>query len=211
MPACSGTRPWIAWIVAAILLPLFHCSESLPPYLDPRAVLSAHLKGAYVLTISENAMKVYLDIKNIFDETFEAPAVFEGDGEIALIRKPGVRKTFSLTAANVVLAPGYNRPSGILRLDPGDSIRVAFTWNFIDDLGTDLRNAEFLYVGDTSCQYRRIAYGERFSIRASFRVFDKIDTISEGPIEFIMCHVNVYVLPNYCPIIDTESPCAFVR
>lgn len=57
---------------------LWSCEESLPEYHDPSRILEAGMDGLYVISRTDNSMKVYLLLVSKFDETLEARAEFEG-------------------------------------------------------------------------------------------------------------------------------------
>ena len=181
------------------------CNETLPEYRDPLDVLSAHVRGRYILVVSDNSLKVDLLVVNTFDETFEAKAILAGSGTITMKRKPNIRKTFSLTAANWTNGK-YNPTTGILRMDPGDTLRLVYSWNFIDDNGTDVRASEFYYVPDASCPGRRIAARESFIFQARMKIFDRIPEVVAEPYEFYLCHVNFWIRGGDCPPIQEDRP-----
>lgn len=209
----NPTARWNVVVLAGILLLLCgSCSESLPPYLDPREVLEGTLEGRYVLILSENSLKVDFTVRNAFDETLEGKASLQGDGQIVLQRNNDRKKTFVLSVSNMVAGNSfYNQATGVLKLDPGASITFRYTWNFIDDSNRDLRQADFQYVGDPSCQSRMIAYEETFILRAQMKVYEKVAEVVAGPVAFSMCHVTAWVNPMSCPPILTDQPCSLRR
>ncbi len=206
------TLPVFALI--SVLSFLSSCDEQLPAYRDPRNALEAKVMTRYVLGVSENSMKVEIRVINTYDETFEGRAVLQGSGSILLKRNQFVGRTFTVTAANFTSGK-YNPVTGILRMDPNDTLRLIFSWNFVADGGVDLRQTVFQYYNDATCSWdqplviqRRIAFQETFVVRVSLKVFDKIPELSDGPIEFTMCHVDQWVPGNWCaPIIFDANYC----
>ncbi len=187
------------------------CQEDLPPYRDPSEVFEGHIQGLYVLSAQENAAWIFITVKNTFDETLEAPAVIGGTLRIVSSRYPDYRKTLSLNKSHIINARGYDPTTGVLRIDSGDSIRLGYAWNFIDDNGRDLRTQVFQYWGDTTCRAlnRRISYQETFLLSAEVKVFDKIPALSIGMTNFSMCHVNIWVNPKDCPPIIGDQACSY--
>lgn len=187
----------VAVILSGSLLVL-SCEESLPPYDDPREVVDGTVRGRYELFFGDNRLKVDIFLVNTFDETFQARAFFEGEGVITLRRKPSVQKTFTITP-DLFVSGTYNRFTGILTMDPGDTVRLTYVWNFVDDNNRDLRDLEFQYVQDPSCPGRMIAREEMFVLRARVKVYDKIREVVSAPWEFALCYVNPVVDPQVCP------------
>lgn len=219
-PAHEGKKlfelptPLVTLFAFLLLILSGSCEEQLPEYRDPRNALEESITGRYVLGISDNSMKIEVMVVNVYDETFEGKAVLQGSGSILLKRNQATAKTFTLTPANVSNGK-YNTATGILRMDPNDTLRLVFSWNFVADGGVDLRQTVFQYYPDPTCTFdqpvvimRRIAFQETFIIRATLRVFDKIADLSGGPYEFTLCHVDQWVPGNSCPpIIFDENYC----
>jgi hypothetical protein len=185
------------------------CNESLPPYQDPRNVLQGVPRGKYVLSYFENSLHVSFTIKNVYEETFQAEATFEGTLVITAKRSPAIQKTVHLAAQNITYAANYNKATRVLTLDPVDSVVLSFTWNFVDDAGQDLRVMFFRYLPDTSCLGRYIASEETFLLQGSVNVYEKVPEVSGGPIEYTFCHINAYLSPHECLTPHREPPCGF--
>jgi hypothetical protein len=129
----------ISFLIILIMF-IGSCDESLPPYRAPAGLFEGWLRGSYVLTRTDNSLKVYFTIRNIFDESFQGPAELTGSIRIVSARNPDIAKTFFLTARNIIEGSGYDGATGTLLLDPGKSIRLGVSWNFVDDEGRDLRD-----------------------------------------------------------------------
>jgi hypothetical protein len=154
-------------------------------------------------------LHVSFTIKNVYEETFQAEATFEGKLVITAKRNPKIQKTVQLTAANITYAANYNKATGVLTLDPRDSVVLSSSWDFFDDAGQDLRRTFFRYLADTSCFDRFIASEETFVLQGSVKVYEKVPEVSAGPIEYMFCHINVWVSPKQCPTPRREPPCGF--
>lgn len=184
------------------------CNESLPPYINPRDVFSGTVQGAYVLTMSDNSVKIYLNVTNRYDETLEGRALLNGEMEISLAGNPMISKTFSISSSNLLTSRNYNPTTGFLRIDPGETIRFGVSWNLVADNGTDLRTGVFRYWEDTECAARCVAEEEVFVIRGSVDIFEQTNTVVADPALFSLCHVSNYVEPRFCPPVDYTIPCS---
>ena len=201
---------WFMPLVCAVVVFYSSCSEALPPYEDPRDILDGKTIARYVFSSRENTMSVNLIFTNEFDETLEGKAVLAGQGTITWARDPNVRKTFTITPANLTNGK-FNPTTSVLTMDPGDSLRLNYRWNFIDDTGMDLRQDGFLYFTDPTCSFRKISYEETFIIRAEIKVFERIGPMAIRLTEFTMCHVTPWVSQQACPSISTDAPCGMRR
>lgn len=192
-------------MVAALAGLSLSCKEPLPSYKDPTEVFSGMVRPTYLLSPTQNHLGVQLVIVNDYDETFEGRTLFEGSIEIALSRKPEVKKTFFLSASNLVQGK-YNAGSRVLTLDPGDSVRVGVVWNYVDDRGVDLRQEEFVYRTDPACTLRRIAQEETFAISGKLKLYDRTEEIRFGPVTFTMCHVSAWI-DKVCITLTSDEAC----
>jgi len=204
-----NTPAFLGILGAALLLAIGPCSESLPVYQEPQKLFDGKIEGVYVLTISDNSMKVYLSVTNIFDETFEGQGVLTGSIEIVSARDPNVRKTFSVSGGNVISARGYDRATGRLVIDPGDTLRLGVSWNLVDDSGRDLRRDFFSYIQDSTClEYMRcLAFTEDFILQGSVKLYDRTAPVLAGPTAYSFCYVTKWISPKDCPPIITSAPC----
>lgn len=193
-------------MVVAVVGLCLSCKERLPSYEDPTQIFSGILRPTYQYSGTQNSLNVQLVVVNDFDETFEGRTLFEGTVEIVLARKPDLKKTFFLSSSNLIQGK-YNAGSRVLTLDPGDSVRVRVSWNFVDDQGTDLRQQEFSYRTDQTCFQRRIAGEEVFTITGRLKLYDRTEEIKFGPVIYAICHINAWVDPRFCPTITPEEAC----
>ncbi|MBI4429548.1 MAG: hypothetical protein HY562_10565 [Ignavibacteriales bacterium] len=197
---------FVAWVTA------WNCEGELPVYRDPRDVLSAKVSGEYVLSSSENSLKLFLSVKNTYDETLEGAAVLQGKIDVILVRNTAIRKTFSLTSANLIYARSYNASSRILRLDPEDSVKFMVSWDFVDDNGVDLREHVFAYSSDPSClaedhpiclgEDRRISSPEEFSLDGEITIYEKVGMAQALARNLRLCYVDKWVNTSCCPPIS---------
>lgn len=182
-------RTSLTFILVVVTLLALSCKEPLPVYKDPTDLFSGVLRIGYLFgTPPANIFRVQLVTVNDFDETFEGRTLFEGTLEIALARKPEVKKTFFLSADNLIQGR-YNAGSRVLTFNPRDSVRLGVTWEFIDDRGVDLREAEFTYSTDRACPQRKIAKEETFLVSGTLKLYDRTGEIKFGPVLFPLCHV----------------------
>ncbi|GEM_PF-1472363 len=201
-------------VFQVVLLPALalslSCNESLPPYQDPTQVFSGVLTPTYLFSNTLNALGVQLVVTNVYDETFESRTQFEGSIEITHAIASQYKKTFFLSAANLIQGK-YDPGSRTLTIDPGDSVRLGVQWNFVDDRGRDLRQDLFTYRVDRTCSpdARRISVEQSFVIRGRIKLFDRTEEISVGPIRFTLCHVSRWVDPRVCPTIPPDRSCSF--
>jgi len=194
-------------ILAVLGIATISCSESLPPYQDPAEVFQGKVTGQYVLTVADNSLKIYITLKNVFDETFQAQALLRGNLEIVLARKPEIRKTVSLYPSNILQARSYNSSNGMLTVDAGDSIRLGYSWDFIADDGTDLRRGIFILTEDPTCKSREIAKDETFILSGDIKVFERTAPVKFGPTAYTFCYVTNWVNTKFCPPAQTDFPC----
>jgi len=96
-------RTFVA-VVSVLSFTGFFCKGELPPYQDPTDILDAHLDINYVLSITSNSLRIYFVVVNSFDETLQGSATIDGQAGIVSARDFSVRRTFLLSAANIVYA-----------------------------------------------------------------------------------------------------------
>lgn len=194
-------------LVAFLSLSSGPCDETIGPSEEPQRVFKTRVEGFYVLSLIDNSLKVYLIVKNVFDETLQGPPIFKGNIEIISARDPSVRKTFTLTAANVISARGYDRTRSTFTFDSGDSIRVGVSWDFKTDEGRDLRKDFFSYIADKTCQLRCLAFTEDFILKGNIQLFKQTTLAIAETTPYSLCFVSNYVRPSSCPPIITTEPC----
>ena len=138
------------------------CDEQLPLYAEPNFIFEASLSGFYAHSLSDNSLKIYLTVKNIYHETFQEEALLQGELLVTSVRDSALQRRFTLSFAEVIEGPGYNRRTGVLTMEPGATVRLGVSWDFVDDRGKDLRYDFFEYVEDPACPSRCLAMPEEF-------------------------------------------------
>ena len=208
----------LIYVVTALLFAFcFHsCDEELPVYIEPSARLDARIDGEYFLSDVEHSLRVYVRITNLYDETLDGPASLTGSIVLFAARDTSIHKTFPLTRANLV--SGTVNSSGILKIDPKETIILKATWDFpgnsvIDDYGRHLSGDSatvhfFSYVQDQTCRFRLFAKPEDFVLRGIVTPFLQREPLSVGPTIFRFCFVTNFVPVKDCPRIVTTVPCS---
>ncbi len=186
---------------------LSSCDEPLPPRDDPTVVFQGKIEPEFALLSSTNALLVILKVKNVFDESLQGIALLTGNVEIAWAPFPDIRKIATLGPGNLIHARKYDVRTGLLTIDPGDSIVFLYSWNIMAESERQMRAEIFTYRTDSGCPLRKIADMETFIVRAQVRVYDKRSPANFGDTMFSFCHVDTYVDQRSCPIPRTEPPC----
>lgn len=197
-----------ASLVTAVLL-LGSCNEELPVRRDPANVFDVSFGGLYILSSVENTLQIFMSVVNSYDETFQDAALMQGRLLITLRRDPQYHRSYSLSSANLVTSKGYNPATGQLTINPGDTVKFAVKWDFIDDRNVDFRQDVFKYSLDPSCSTsgRMIADREDFLVSGDMQLF-AASGLSIGKMAIVsLCHVNKWVNPKDCPPIITNPPC----
>lgn len=180
------------------------CDETLPPRENIAKAFESSLRADYFVSQSENAIKIVITVKNVFDESFQDQAVLKGTMEITLDRMPEIKKTMRLSSADLISAPGYDRTAGILTLDPGKSFTMGFSWDLKSDSSISLPDSVFHYYVDLGCVGRLIAYEESITIRGDLMIYKQAPLEVLHPIRFRFCYVNRWVRPGACPLVDCK-------
>ena len=126
--------------VVGILFLVVSCDESLPPRADPNLVLEGRIEGIYVLAHQDNFLAVHIVVTNTYDETLAAEAVLGGRLAIQSRRDPSIVKIVELSDTLVTSVYPYDPFTSQLTLGPGESLRLTYEWDLVDDRGRDLRN-----------------------------------------------------------------------
>ncbi|MBX2992641.1 MAG: hypothetical protein KF749_15920 [Bacteroidetes bacterium] len=164
------------------------CKEPLPGYNDPVDVFDAYAYGLYAISLQENAVKAYITIVNTYDETFDGTAILSGQLVITWAKDVSFKRTVQLTASHLIYARNYNAGTGVLRLDPGDSIRFGFTWDMVADDGRRLFSM-MSFFPDPECPARFLsAEPIRLSFEGTAHVYHRtrIAIAQPGQIEFVL-------------------------
>ncbi len=187
----------IIWRLVPILLFSLSCKEELPVHNDPDQILQAITWGQYVISPTDNSLKGYLTVSNVFDEALDGQAYLRGTLRIVWDRNSEYRKTFSITPANVISAPQYNRTTGRLTILPGDSIRLGVSWDFVADDGRRIEDW-MSYHRDPTCSQRLITVPLTFTISAELKVFDVVGFVVARSSKATFQHHRSYVSNRFC-------------
>ncbi len=182
------------------------CDESLPPYRDPEDIFSGTLLPEYMFSLTQNYLDIRIRVVNTFDETFSAPSAIQGPFVISLERDTGYFREFTLSASSIRFGK-YASGTGVLTMDPGDTLTLGVQWNFIDGEGRDLRQDVFRYYYDPNCSVRMIAKPESFILRGSLKIFERTIPVELGPHIFSLCHIDQWVSPRECVTISPAESC----
>lgn len=206
-------RPGV-FVCAFAIIQLLSCDESLPTYREPdelfAAEMNVHFSYGPALGQIDSSLLIYVNVRNVFDETFNANVQIDGSVDIELVRDPSFRKRFTLSAANIYSATSYNPQTKILTLDAGDSLRFVVPWNFVDENGRDLRSHIFRYVADSFCDdLRGVAGPEIFIVRGRVKLFDRTGYVACNPLQVQVCHVAGWL--DRCPKFPLDSSCSYYQ
>jgi len=189
------------------------CDEYLPSYREPGAVLEGKIEATYVLTSSDNRVGIAVTAVNKYEESLEGRRVFTGSIEIRSKRRPELRKTLNISSTQLIYARIHNTQTGMVRMDPGDSVRFLVSWDLAgsDTPGDNEFLDLFSYYIDPTCPgpppspMRTIAFRETFILSGELRVFEQASPAIMGPTEFSFCRVSRWVAPNVCPTVDQRT------
>jgi hypothetical protein len=204
MPVLRNYKSILVALLSASLIFLFACDESLPPRNDPTKLFRGSVDAKYSLLWNENAMRISVTIVNVFDETIQTTVSIAGTVVVTLARDKKYQKTIALNANNLMNTKFYNPSTKELTLDPGDSIRFAYTWNFVDDNNVRLPEDVFHFYRDPICSARYVAYSESFALTGSIQIIEKMGSFPLIPSVLNLCYISLYVLPKDCPAPPTE-------
>lgn len=129
------SRGAVLVVIAAVLLVniISGCDESLPPRGNPSELFSARISGHYIYSQKANGIGITVSIVNAFDETFQETALLDGYVQFVWQRNPSLRKTVSMQGLQLTYARNFNHQTGILTIDPGDSVTFFYFWDLNSD------------------------------------------------------------------------------
>jgi hypothetical protein len=151
------------------------CKEPLPARRDPGDVFDTINRAQYVISQTDNSLKLYAYIMNTFDETLEANLLLQGTVTVEWTEDKTFQKTFKLSPAAIDRARHYNAGTNVLTIDSGDTVRVAYSWNFIADDGSSLFS-KLIFHKDPSCKQRMVSDSLAFFVRSQVKMFEKTST-----------------------------------
>jgi hypothetical protein len=204
----------------------FGCQELLPPREDLSGLFTLSISSAFHRENGQNYVRIYVMVKNKTDETIQERADFQGTVEVTWVPDadvgfPGVdtKRTMHFDGRNLFRAPGFNAPTGILTLNPNDSIVFYLTWNMRSNDSTYLpkywgsisdNECNVLYYND-EVGLRRISKRQHFSVSANLKLFDKLAMLFSDQIELSQCYVAAYRAETVpCTNINIVDPCKIV-
>jgi hypothetical protein len=189
------------------------CDETLPQRVEPAKVFTASARGMYIYRITANGAGVVLKIVNTYDETLQEKLSLDGSVDIQWNRSPDYWasipiKNFTLTYSGV-----YDSQTGIVTLDPGDSLTFFYLWNFTTNNGVFIPGM-FEYIIDETCPIggdvllKVSNRTEMFNISGRVKIMDKTGYTLINPSSFNICHyANFWVEAKYCPNNQAGWPC----
>lgn len=191
-------RYFASAVLTLMMIAPLSCKEPLPEYRDPLDLFDATFSGAYVISPGENAVKAYMTIVNRYDETLDAPAILNGRLVITWAGDVSLKKTVTLSPANIIYARGFNPVTGAMRFDPGDSIRIGYSWNLISDDGRSLLDVVHM-MPDPTCPIRYISIQPvPLFFEGSTVVYDRTGTVAPRSFRYEFTLVLQFVDPRGC-------------
>ncbi len=177
---------------------LVSCKEPLPEYNDPRDVFDSYLSSVYVCSPTENATKIFLVFVNKYEETLDGEALLTGRLAISRAADRTFQKTVTIGPSNIVYARGYNAATGVLSIDPGDSVRLLVSWNLVADDGRSLRD-EIHFMNDPTCPRRLISIAPvPLIITGNMSVYERTETVTPKSLRYEFTLIKDFVSPRDC-------------
>lgn len=184
------------------------CEEFLPVRNDPSEIFTGFLETSYRYTSKGNGIVFTGNLINNFDESLSDVAKIDGTLEIewiAPIENIGSinpKRTVRLTAEHIS-APGYDRYTKILTINPRDTVKINFFWDFKFDDSTDIRNVRYFQeqakildcsvIGGKIIDTPRVVYkSQPFKVKCTMKFFDKLAVLSIPETILYSCSINYY-------------------
>lgn len=191
-------RRLLLWMSAAMCVVAgISCDETLPPYHDPADVFQSKNNALYAISITDNSLKVFVNIVNVFDDAFDGTTLMQGSVTIEWSGNAAFKKTFAVSPSSIISARDYNPVSRKLTITPGDAVRLGFSWNFVADDGRLITNW-VTYHKDPSCQQRWISNPLTFAVRSQVKVYDKTALVTAPTLLYTFVHHRQYFSDQYC-------------
>lgn len=194
--------------LAVVALGNLTCTESLPPFVDPKDLFVGSSTAQYILSLQENTIHISLRVENRYEETLQGVTDAKGTIGISLLSDASIRRTIPFSAANLFTPGKYNPATRVLTVDPDDVLRFDIIWDFRDDKGLYIPDSVFTYYEDPDCPLRCIAEEEVLVIDATVKMFDAVAPTQAESIRLSVCHVNVWIDGISCPPVNTSIPCS---
>jgi hypothetical protein len=182
-----------------LLIFFLACDESLPPRNDPSILFDGIINSKYTLLWNQNSLQIEVGLINIYDETIQANANIAGTVEVILLRNNSLKKTIHFDVSNLSTPKFYNPTTQEITINPGDTIKFLYVWNFIGDNNTNFPEDVFHSYEDLTCPGRFLAHSESFILTGSFQILEKLNSVRLKPAVLNLCYVYRYVPPRDCP------------
>jgi hypothetical protein len=108
--------------------------------------------------------------------------------EIILPRDPYYRRTVSLTSDLMVASAGVTRWYDQVTVNLGDTLKLLYKWDFVDDNGNYLPMTVFHMHGEPGFPDILVADPETFLIKGSFQVFDKTGQLTFQSTQYLLTY-----------------------
>ncbi|MFZ4621367.1 MAG: hypothetical protein ACOYNS_12475, partial [Bacteroidota bacterium] len=202
-----------SFISAVIIIIIFAgCAEELPPKNVPDHIFSANLDIAYAYGPGINGIYFFATVINDFDETISGNALIKGTMEIEwVVPKDRLMafttvRTVKLTPQNIFTAHNYNAVNRTLLIDPHDTVKLGYLWDFKFDDSTDIRNVPYYRLdakqvdcgntvminGVPTYVPRLIFKSASFKVKCSIQYFDRTAVIQFPEKVMSMCAINFW-------------------
>jgi hypothetical protein len=189
------------------------CDETLPQRVEPAKVFTASVRGMYIYRITANGAGVVLKIVNTYEETLQAKLSLDGSVDIQWNRYPEYRASIPIRNFTLTYSGVYDSRTGIVTLDPGDSLTFFYLWNFTTGDGVFIPSM-FEYDYDQTC----LVVGgvpltvsnrmETFDFSGRVKIMDKTGYTLIDRSSFDICHyTKIWVEAKYCPNNEAGWPC----
>ncbi len=204
-------------------LMLASCDESLPARKNIDHLFTSTITSSFYRENGTNYIRLLYTVKNYSDETIQENAVLNGSMEVTWIpSRPeesptgiNMTRSFLFSKDHIFTSKGYDRTTGKLLMEPGDSIVFFVQWNLKTNDSTFLPSY-WGTVNDNQCSVlyangftgsRRITLRQRFSISGQVKLFDKLAILFSPPSMVEQC----YVAPFVQEVNPPTSPCVNVN
>jgi hypothetical protein len=202
----------LRFFVFLIVFFVLGCDEELPPRNDPSKIFIAYMEMDYIYSPQQNGINFIVSVINNFDETLSGKTLIDGTMEIEWIVPPErigtfiPKRTVKLNANNIFRARGYNSITGKFLIDPHDTVKFSYVWDFKFDDSTDIRNVPFFIIGakNIGCGNTTIKNGsvvkisrfvyqsQPFKVKCNIRLFDKTAFIQIPEKIINSCSINFW-------------------
>ena len=202
------------WIyLFLICMAISGCDEQLPSRNNPIDLFTGKIEVGYIYTHLQNGITFIIYITNNYSESFSEDIKFEGTLEIEwvapvdMIGSINPSRTIKLQLDHLN-AKGLNRQTNVLTINPQDTLRIIYTWDFKFDDSTDIRTIPFFRndakiidcpnIDGLNVVPRVVFRNQPFNVKCSVKLFDKLATISIPKTTLHSCSINFWP-DKICP------------